>query len=76
MTYVQSAFRHFKPVAAWGDGQAVLDRAGIDVAAPGVLVADKSNRTFAKDLVAALSVHRHWERGGAHPTRTKLEKAV
>jgi catalase len=76
MTYVQSAFRHFKPVAAWGDGNEVLDRAGIDSSAPGVLVADKSNRAFAADLVAALGAHRHWDRAGIHPTRTKLEEAV
>jgi catalase len=75
MTYVQSAFRHYKPIAAWGDGREVLDRAGIDVSAAGVVTADKSNRSFAKELVTSLSVHRHWERAGVHPTRD-MEEAV
>ena len=76
MTYVQSAFRHFKPVAAWGDGQQLLSGAGIDIGAPGVLVADKANRAFAKDLVESLSVHRHWDRADIHPTRTLTEEVV
>jgi catalase len=68
LTYVQSAFRHYKPVGAWGDGAELLANAGIDTAAPGVVVADKPARQFATSLVDALAVHRHWERGAAHPT--------
>jgi catalase len=69
LTYVQSAFRHFKPLAAWGDGSELLTGAGIDTAAPGVLAAEKANRTFAKDLLASMAVHRHWQRADTHPTR-------
>ena len=30
ITYVQSAYRHFKPIAAWGDGEQLLANAGVD----------------------------------------------
>jgi len=70
MTYVQSAFRHFKPIAAWGDGTEVLASSGIDSDAPGVVVGDRANRAFARDVLASLAVHRHWERADIHPTRT------
>ena len=69
LTFVQSAYRHFKPIAAWGDGEQLLTNAGIGSADAGVNVAEKSNRAFAKAIVASLGVHRHWDRGGAHPTR-------
>ncbi|MGD9999158.1 MAG: catalase [Ilumatobacteraceae bacterium] len=68
-TFVQSAFRHCKPIAAWGDGEALLGSAGIAADAPGVVVAAKSNKGFAKSVIGALAVHRHWERLGTHPTR-------
>jgi hypothetical protein len=44
--------------------------------APGVLVADKANRAFAKDLIASLGVHRHWDRADIHPTRMLTEEVV
>ena len=71
-TYVQSAFRHMKPVAAWGDGAEVLAGAGIGADEPGVLVGDKVNRSLAKSLVDALSMHRHWDRADTHPTLVRL----
>jgi catalase len=70
---VQIAYRHCKPVAAWGDGTEVLDAAGIPHDAPGVVVGVKPNRAFARGLVDALSVHRHWTRSGVHPTRALAE---
>lgn len=69
VTWVQSTYRHFKPVAAWGDGADVLAAANVDSAAAGVIVATRSNRQLARDLVAALSAHRAWERADVHPTR-------
>jgi catalase len=69
MTYVQSAYRHYKPIAAWGDGEALLSSSGIESGAPGVVVSDKPNRAFAGDVLASLAVHRHWERATTHPTR-------
>jgi catalase len=69
ITFVQSAYRHCKTVAAWGDGVEVLAAAGIPVDAPGVIVADKATKTFGKELLAGLSAHRHWDRLAPHPTR-------
>ncbi|HSP27031.1 MAG TPA: catalase [Ilumatobacteraceae bacterium] len=69
VTFVQSAYRHCKLVAAWGDGVEVLAAAGIPVDAPGVVVADKATKAFGKDVLAGLAVHRHWERLAPHPTR-------
>jgi catalase len=76
LTYVQSAYRHYKTIAAWGDGTELLQRAGLGLDEPGVLVSDRSSRAFAKDLVAALSVHRHWERAAPHPTLAILTSAT
>jgi catalase len=74
-TYVQSAYRHFKPVAAWGDGAQLLANAGVDATAPGVAVSVKANKAFAKLVVANLAAHRHWDRAATHPTRP-TEQAV
>ena len=67
-TYVQSAFRHMKPIAAWGDGVEVLESAGIASSAPGVFGDEKVNRTLTRSLLEALGRHRHWDRADPHPT--------
>ena len=73
ITFVQSAYRHCKPIAAWGDGVEVLAAAGIAPDAPGVVVVEKKpTKAFGKQLLDALAVHRHWERLDPHPTRTPL----
>jgi len=59
---LQEAFRHCKPIAAWGDGTAALRAAGIPLDAPGVLVADKMDRKFTTALAKAVGLHRVWER--------------
>lgn len=74
VTFVQSAYRHCKLVAAWGDGVEVLAAAGIPVDAPGVIVSEKATKTFGKKLLAAMTVHRRWERLAPHPTRATPEK--
>ncbi len=76
LTYVQSAFRHHKPIGAWGDGAEVLTAAGVVGDEPGVSVADKGTKTFARSYLALLAVHRHWERAGVHPTRLAVADAV
>jgi len=68
ITSVQAAYRHFKPIAAWGDGADLLEAAGVPTDAPGVEVAERATKTFAKALFTAMSVHRHWERADVHPT--------
>jgi catalase len=69
ITFVQAAYRHHKPVAAWGNGADLLANAGVDAAAPGVEIADRATAAFARRILASLAVHRHWERAGTHPTR-------
>jgi catalase len=68
IAHLQMAFRHHKPIGAWGDGTELLAAAGIDTDEPGVVTADKGTKTFAKSVLDALAVHRHWERAPEHPT--------
>jgi catalase len=69
ITYVQSAYRHFKPIGAWGDGADLLSASGITAGEPGVFVAERATKAFTKSIIDGLSVHRHWDRAGVHPTR-------
>jgi catalase len=62
LVLLQEAFRHLKAVGAWGDGMEVLQAAGIDPDAPGVLVGRKANAKLATGLIAALGLHRAWDR--------------
>jgi catalase len=59
---LQEAYRHCKPVGAWGDGGAVLAAAAIPADGPGVLVGADSGKAFTTGLVAALGLHRVWAR--------------
>jgi catalase len=59
---LQEAYRHCKAIAAWGDGDAILTAAGIDVDAPGVSVGESVDRTFTDTFVAAVGLHRAWDR--------------
>jgi catalase len=56
------AFRHHKVIAAWGEGQAVLDALGIAADLPGVVVGDKVDKAFVSRLVESVGWHRHWDR--------------
>jgi catalase len=62
LVMLQEAFRHLKAVGAWGDGVEVLRAAGIDPQAPGVLTGKKANAKLAAATVAALGMHRAWDR--------------
>jgi catalase len=59
---LQEMFRHLKAVGAWGTGVQVLATAGIDPGAPGVLTAKKASTKLATGLIAALGMHRAWDR--------------
>jgi len=59
---VQEAYRHHKPVAAFGTGADVLAQAGIDATAPGVLSAGSADSGFASSLIEAVGWHRFWDR--------------
>jgi catalase len=59
---LQEAFRHAKVLGAWGDGEQTLRAAGIDTTAPGVLIGDSVVAAYTKDLIAAVGLHRVWDR--------------
>jgi catalase len=60
---LQEAFRHCKPLAAWGDGDAILAGASIGLDAPGVAAGRSVDKAFVDALVTALGMHRAWDRG-------------
>jgi catalase len=57
---IDEAWRHAKAIAAWGDGVALLETAGV-AGTPGVVTAEDGPSAFAavRDLLAQ---HRVWER--------------
>jgi catalase len=59
---LQEAFRHCKVMAAWGDGTAVLEAAGITAGGPGVITGDTAAKSFTDRLAAAAGLHRAWDR--------------
>jgi catalase len=59
---LQEAFRHCKALAAWGNGTAVLEAAGITADAPGVVTSDAVTKPFTDQLAAAVGLHRAWDR--------------
>jgi catalase len=59
---LQEAYRHCKAMAAWGDGDAQLTSVGIPLDGPGVSTGETVDKTFTSTLVAALGLHRAWER--------------
>jgi catalase len=68
IAHLQMAFRHHKPIGAWGDATELLAAVGISGDEPGVVVSERATKTFSKALLGAMSVHRHWERAPEHPT--------
>jgi catalase len=62
---LQEAYHHSKALGAWGDGAAGLEAAGIPAGGPGVLVGSTVGKPFIDELVAALGLHRVWDRAPA-----------
>ena len=56
------AFRHYKTIAAWGEGRDVLESCDIAPGTDGVITSTKATRAFATQLIAAIAAHRHWDR--------------
>jgi catalase len=56
------AFRHYKTIAAWGEGRDVLDACAISATTSGVVTSAKASRAFAAELITAIAAHRHWDR--------------
>jgi catalase len=59
---LQEAFRHCKPLGAWGSGAAQLKAATIDLESPGVLLGGDVDKAFGEELIKALGLHRVWAR--------------
>ena len=59
---LQEAYRHCKPVGAWGSGVDVLAAAGIVADGPGVVTAQSTAKAFIDALTAAVGLHRAWDR--------------
>lgn len=64
LEFVKDQYRHCKTMLALGEGQLVLEGAGIlrDAADGGLLAAEGWNDNVAQAFVAALAMHRHYER--------------
>jgi len=62
---LQEAFRHCKVMAAWGNGIAVLEAAGITASAAGVVTGGTAAKPFTDQLAAAVGLHRAWDRAPA-----------
>ena len=62
---LQEAFRHCKTIGAWGSGAAVLEACGIGADGPGVVVGTTIVKGYTDQLVAALGLHRAWDRAAA-----------
>jgi catalase len=59
---LQEMFRHCKVIGAWGDGGQVLEAAGIDASAPGILLGDTLTKPYITGLLEAVGLHRVWAR--------------
>ncbi len=59
---LQEAFRHSKVLGAWGNGAAILEAAGIPAAGAGIVTGDSVVKSFTDQLVAAVGLHRAWDR--------------
>jgi catalase len=59
---LQEMFRHCKVIGAWGDGSQVLETAGIDTSAPGILLGDTLTKQYITGLLEAIGLHRVWAR--------------
>ena len=62
---LQEAFRHCKVLAAWGDGAAILEAAGIAAGGAGVVTGNAAAKSFTGQLTAAVGLHRAWDRAPA-----------
>jgi catalase len=59
---LQEAYRHCKTLGAWGEASGNLEDVGIAINEPGVVVGDAVDRSFTSNLIAAIGLHRAWDR--------------
>ncbi|GII96527.1 catalase [Sinosporangium siamense] len=60
--FLAEAFKHGKTVAAVGAGRQLLQAAHLDGDGGGVVTGVETSAEFLDQLVAALGLHRHWNR--------------
>ena len=59
---LQEAYRHCKPVGAWGTGAAIVEATNISPEGPGVVIGKSVAKSFTDELIAAFGLHRAWDR--------------
>jgi catalase len=59
---LQEAYRHCKPVGAWGSGTATLEATNITPDGPGVVTGKSAAKSFTDNLIAAVGLLRAWDR--------------
>jgi len=64
--FVAEAFKHAKAIAALGTAQTLVRAAGVPAGDPieGVILGDASADSIADDFIAAIGMHRAWNRVG------------
>jgi catalase len=64
--FVAETFKHAKAIAAVGAGQTLMRAAGVPAGDPieGVIIGDGSAGAIADDFIAAIGMHRAWNRTG------------
>jgi catalase len=61
--FIREAYKHFKAIAASGEGSQLLQAAGIGPkAGPGVIIAPAGAADLGTAFVTAIKAHRHWGR--------------
>lgn len=58
---VAEAFRHAKPIGCWGDVDALMEAAGADPDAPGIVTGSTSKKVLDQ-IIDLLAEHRVWDR--------------
>lgn len=61
--FVAEAYKHAKAIAAHTDATPLLERAGVQLKGPGVVIGESAS-VIAAPFIAAIKKHRAWDRAG------------
>ena len=59
---LQEMYRHCKALGAWADGATGLAAADLPADGPGIVIGDGVAKPFIDELIAAVGLHRAWDR--------------
>jgi catalase len=59
---LQEAYRHCKPLGAWGSGAFILESASIPPDSAGIVIAKVAAKAFYDRVINAIGLHRAWDR--------------